>query len=58
MQNYMRNKLANLIYKAERKVDNEYTTIEMVAEQLIANGVIVLPCKVGDWKTERWSRNE
>ena len=48
MQNYMRNRLANLIYEAERKVDNEYPTIEMVADYLIANGVIVPPCKVGD----------
>lgn len=48
MQNDMRNRLANLICEAEGKVNNEYPTIEMVADHLIANGVIVLPCKVGD----------
>ena len=48
MQNDMRNRLANLICEAEEKVNNEYPTIEMVADHLIANGVIVLPCKLGD----------
>ena len=48
MQNDMRNRLANLICEAEEKVNNEYPTIEMVADHLIANGVIVPPCKVGD----------
>ena len=48
MQNDMRNRIANLICEAEGKVNNEYPTIEMVADHLIANGVIVLPCKVGD----------
>ena len=48
MQNDMRNRLANLICEAEGKVNNEYPTIEMVADYLIANGVIVPPCKVGD----------
>ena len=48
MQNDMRNRLANLICEAEEKVNNEYPTIEMVADHLIAHGVIVPPCKVGD----------
>lgn len=48
MQNDMRNSFANLLYEAEGQVNNEYPTIEMVADYLIANGVIVLPCKVGD----------
>ena len=50
MQNDMRNRLANLICEAEKKVNNEYPTIEEVADHLIANGVIVLPCKVRDEK--------
>ncbi len=46
MQNDMRNRLANLLYEAEGKVNNEYPTVEMVAEHLIANDVVpVLRCK-------------
>lgn len=41
MQNDMRNRLANLLYEAEGQVNNEYPTVEMVADYLIANGVIV-----------------
>lgn len=48
MQNDMRNRLANLLYEAEGQVNNEYPTVEMIAERLIANGVIVLPCEKGD----------
>lgn len=48
MQNDMRNRLANLLYEAEGQVNNEYPTIEMIADYLIANGVIVPPCEVGE----------
>ena len=48
MQNDMRNRLANLLYEAEGQVNNEYPTVEMVADYLIENDVIVPPCKVGD----------
>ena len=48
MQNDIRNRLTNLICEAEGKVNNERPTIEMVADYLLENGVIVLPCKAGD----------
>ena len=50
----MRNRLANLLYEAAGQVNNEYPTIEMVAEYLIGNGVIIPPCKVGDTVYYPW----
>lgn len=43
MRGKMREKLMQLIKYAERKM-----TYEEMIDYLIANGVVVLPCKVGD----------
>lgn len=48
MQNDMRDRLIDLLYEAEGQVNNDYPTVEQIADHLIANGVIVPPCKVGD----------
>lgn len=48
MQNAMRDRLVDLLYEAEGQVNNDYPTVEMIADYLIASGVIVPPCKVGD----------
>lgn len=45
MQNDMRNRLANLLYEAVEQVNNEYPTMEMIADYLIENGVMLLPCE-------------
>lgn len=48
-----RNKLIELLCKAPlgfKTFENQYykSTISKIADYLIANGIIVLPCKVGD----------
>jgi hypothetical protein len=50
MANEMRDRLLHLIHEAEEKfTDRPVLDIEkFVADHLIENGVIVLPCKVGD----------
>ena len=47
MQNDIRDRLANLLYEADGQVNNDIPSLEMIADYLIANGVIVPPCKVG-----------
>lgn len=44
----MRDRLASLISEAEGLVNNDLPTVEQIADYLLANGVIVPPCKVGD----------
>lgn len=48
MQNDMRDRLIDLLYEAEGQVNNDYPTVEQIADYLIAKGVILPPCKVGD----------
>ena len=45
-----RDRLKKLLDEAFKKSDDNYgiPNIEQVADHLIANGVIVMPCKVGD----------
>ncbi len=56
MQNDMRDRLIKLIEDSLPNDNHIYFTkdIETMADELIANGVIVLPCKVGDtvWHKE------
>ena len=60
MQNDMRDRLVELLsyfadgYKAENRHVVPYTKVCDIADHLIANGVIVPPCKVGDeiWVVE------
>ena len=48
MKNNIRERLIELLEEAEGQVNNEYPTVEMVADYLIENDVIVPPCKMGD----------
>ena len=43
-----RERLVELLEEAEGQVNNDLPTIEEIADYLLANGVIVPPCKVGD----------
>ena len=49
MQNNMRDRLIGVLYKTIA-VENEDTDdyVERLADELLANGVIIPPCKVGD----------
>jgi hypothetical protein len=44
----MRDRLINLLYEAEGQVNNDYPTVEMIADYLVARNVVALPCNVGD----------
>ena len=41
----MRDRLIELLEEAEGQVNNDYPSLESMADYLIANGVIVPPCK-------------
>ena len=43
-----RDRLIELIEQAEGLKNNDFPSVEEIADYLLANGVIVLPCKVGD----------
>ena len=43
-----RYKLIELIEQAEELKNNDFPSVEEIADYLLANGVIVPPCKVGD----------
>lgn len=43
-----RDKLIELIEQAEGLKNNDFPSVEEIAGHLLANGVIVPPCKVGD----------
>lgn len=67
MQNDMRDRLIDLLYEAEGQVNNDYPTVEQIANHLIENGVVLPPCKVGDkvwlltslnWKRTEWGIKE
>ena len=57
----MRDRLIELLYDANEKFDETDCTdeeaVELLADHLLANGVIVPPCKVGDtvWFLNRYS---
>lgn len=44
----MRDRLAALVEEAEGMLNNDFPTPDMIADHLLANGVILPPCKVGD----------
>lgn len=44
----MKNKLIEIIAKAKQACDDTRTFEEAIADELIAEGVLVPPCKVGD----------
>ena len=44
----MRDRLIELLEEAEGQVNNDYPSLESMADYLIANGVIIPPCKVGE----------
>ena len=46
MQNEMREKLVEILYDLFHNTN--FPTMERIADHLIENGAIVLPCKVGD----------
>lgn len=48
MQNDMRDRLIELLEEAEGQVNNDVPSLEMIADYLVANGVIIPPCNVGD----------
>lgn len=48
MQNDMRNRLVELLKEASYYLDEQDVVCNRVADHLIANGVIVPPCKMGD----------
>ena len=50
----MKEKLIELFFDYEKKYKSLVVSKEGLAEHLLANGVIVLPCKVGDtvWQTD------
>lgn len=48
VQNDMRDRLVELLVQAEGQVNNDIPPLESIADHLIANGVIALPCKVND----------
>lgn len=48
MQNDMRDRLVDLICDAEEQVNNDYPTVEMIADYLVAKNVVVLPCNCND----------
>jgi hypothetical protein len=50
----MRDRLARLLSEAEGLVNNDLPTVEQIADYLLANGVIVPPCKVGQTVWIRW----
>lgn len=58
MQNDMRDRLIDLLYEAEGQVNNDYPTVEQIADHLIANGVIISPLTVGDMIDKWFSHNE
>ena len=43
-----RDRLIELIEQAEGLKNNDFPSVEEIADYLLANGVIVPPCKVGD----------
>ena len=43
-----RKRLIELLYEAEAQVNNDLPSLEQIADHLLANGVIVPPCKVRD----------
>ena len=45
----MRDRLIGLIIGSSEYICDSAALIERLADHLLANGVIVLPCKVGDW---------
>lgn len=48
MKNNIRERLIDLLEQADGQVNNDIPSLEMIADYLIANGVIVPPCKMGD----------
>ena len=48
MKNNIRDRLIELLEEAEGQVNNDIPSLEMIADELIANGVVLPPCKVGD----------
>jgi hypothetical protein len=44
----MRERLIELIRHSSRYIEEDNSLIETIADHLLANGVIVLPCKVGN----------
>lgn len=48
MQNDMRDRLVELLKEASYYLDEQDVVCNRVADHLIANGVIVPPCKMGD----------
>jgi hypothetical protein len=48
MQNEMRDRLVELIKESSYYLDEQDVLCNRIADHLIANGVIVPPCKVGD----------
>lgn len=44
----MRDRLIELLYEAEGTVNNDFPTVEQIADHLLANGVIVQAH--GEWK--------
>lgn len=56
----MRDRLIELLYEAEGQVNNDIPSVEQIADYLLANGVIVPPCKIGThlWKVTYPYRQE
>ena len=48
MKNNTRDRLIDLLEQAEGQVNNDVPSLEMIADYLIAKGVTIPPCKVGD----------
>lgn len=48
MQNDMRDRLIELLEQVEGQVNNDIPSLESIADYLIANGVTLPPCKVGN----------
>jgi hypothetical protein len=44
----MRDRLIDLLEEAEGQVNNDYPTVEMIADYLVAKNVVVLPCNCND----------
>lgn len=50
-----RDRLIELIEQAEGLKNNDFPSVEEIADHLLANGVIVPPCKVGDMVYVPWT---
>ena len=49
-----RDRLIELIEQAEGLKNNDFPSVEEIADHLLANGVIVPPCNVGDTVYVKW----